>query len=141
MGNFKIIADHCKRAHYGTWTQDAIDECLNLMEELSHEELFALRTSRWFKGNPMKHPLYERLVELLHKEHFDKVYEELEKLSSTDLLVRFKELKANNCKKNALEILLSKYDDMSEEEQKKVKPVLVKNGLMNDDDNKQLSEQ
>ena len=30
---------------------------------------------------------------------------------------------------------------MSEEEQKKVKPVLVKNGLMNDDDNKQLSEQ
>ena len=79
MGNFKIIADHCKRAHYGTWTQDAIDECLNLMEELSHEELFALRTSRWFKGNPMKHPLYERLVELLHKEHFDKVYEELEK--------------------------------------------------------------
>ena len=33
------------------------------------------------------------------------------------------------------------YKSCSEEEQKKVKPVLVKNGLMNDDDNKQLSEQ
>jgi len=131
MDNYNIINVHCKKAHYGAWTQEAIEECIKLLPKLTHDELFALRTSRWFRDNPHKHPLYEMLVGLLHKEHFDNVFNELEKLDTLDLVARFKELKANSCKKKCLEILFARFRDMSENEQETVKPILVKNHFIN----------
>lgn len=134
MEQLNQILKQCKAAYHSGWTPEAIEECQSLLDELTHEELFTLRMSRWFRTSPQKHPLYERLVELLHKEHYDKVFEELEEMQTQDLLIRYKELKVSNCKKKALEILQSRYDEMTEEEQKKARPMLVRNGLLPKDE-------
>lgn len=133
MKKLNQIQSKFKIAHYGAWTPEDIEECKNLLEELTHEDLFTLRMSKWFKANAKENPLYERVVELLHKDHFTKVFEELETMSTTDLLTRYKELKAPNCKLKIQEIFLTRYDKMSDDEQKKVKPILVKCGLMEED--------
>ena len=133
MEKLNQILSKFKIAHYGAWTPEDIEECKNLLEELTHEDLFTLRMSKWFKANAKENPLYERVVELLHKDHFTKVFEELETMSTTELLTRYKELKAPNCKQKIQEIFLARYDEMSDDEQKKVKPILVKCGLMEED--------
>lgn len=130
MDKIKFILSQCKIGHYGKWTPEAIDQCKNVMAKLSHEELFQLRTSKWFRNNASSHPLYYTLVESLNKEHFEKVFKELEILSTSDLLIRYRNLKANNCKIRILEILNERLSAMSEDEVKIVKPLLIRKGII-----------
>lgn len=128
MENLRRIKELCKKAHYGMLTPEAIEEGKALLKVLNHQELLDLRMSRYFATGASSHPLYETLVELLHQEQYEKMFEEFNMLSTTDLYARYKKLKAANCKEKILRIFLSRYENMSEEEQKLVDPLLHKNG-------------
>lgn len=124
MENLRKIKELCKKAHYGVWTPEAIEEGKTLLKELDHQELLNLRMSRYFTTGASSHPLYETLIALLHQEKLGEMFKELERLSTPDLVSRYRELKAENCRQKILNLLKDRYDTMTDEEQKMVDPIL-----------------
>lgn len=47
MTNYEYILTECRRAHYGAWSEKAIDACIGRLNGLTREELLRLLTSRW----------------------------------------------------------------------------------------------
>lgn len=130
MDNLSFILAQCKKGHYGTWTEESLAECKRRMEELSHEELFTLRMSKWFQTGAEKHPLYETLYLQLHKDHIEKSFAQLEASSTPDLLARYKEVKVKQSKMKILDLLNQRYDSMSDDDtKKKVENLLIRSGL------------
>ena len=47
MTNYEYILSVCKQAHYGAWSEKAIEACIQRLEGLTRDELVRLLTSRW----------------------------------------------------------------------------------------------
>ena len=47
MTNYEYILCECKKAHYGVWSEKAVNECIQRLDGLTRDELVRLLTSRW----------------------------------------------------------------------------------------------
>ncbi len=47
MTNYEYILSECKQAHYGAWSEKAVEACIQRLRGLTREELVRLLTSRW----------------------------------------------------------------------------------------------
>lgn len=47
MTNYEYILSECKQAHYGTWSEKAVNACIGRLNGLTRNELLRLLTSRW----------------------------------------------------------------------------------------------
>lgn len=47
MTNYEYILSECKKAHYGVWSEKAVNECIQRLHVLTRDELVRLLTSRW----------------------------------------------------------------------------------------------
>lgn len=47
MTNYEYILSECKEAHYGAWSENAVNECIQRLNGLTRDELVRLLTSRW----------------------------------------------------------------------------------------------
>lgn len=47
MTNYEYILSECKKAHYGVWSEKAVNECIQRLDGLTRDELVRLLTSRW----------------------------------------------------------------------------------------------
>ncbi len=50
MTNYEYILSECKKAHYGVWSEKAVDECIQRLRGLTRDELLRLLTSRWLSS-------------------------------------------------------------------------------------------
>lgn len=51
MTNYEYILGECKQAHYGNWSEKAIEACIQRLGGLTRDELVRLLTSRWLSPN------------------------------------------------------------------------------------------
>lgn len=128
MTNIETIYQKCKAAYYRGWNDEDIEACKELLPKLSLEHLRMLNQSRWMNK---KSPLYPTLFSLLYKEQLEGVVKRLNEMTNEELLAELKETKSSYKKEQIPLILCQRYDDMSEEERKKVFSLLVRKGLIN----------
>lgn len=127
MTDIETIYQKCKVAYYRGWNDEDIEACKELLPKLSLEHLRMLNQSRWMNK---KSPLYPTLFSLLYKEQLEGVVKKLNEMTNEELLVELKGTRSSYKKELIPQILYQRYDDMSDEERKKVFSVLVLKGLI-----------
>lgn len=127
MTDIETIYQKCKAAYYRGWNDEDIEACKELLPKLSLEHLRMLNQSRWMNK---KSPLYPTLFSLLYKEQLEGVVKKLNEMTNEELLVELKGTRSSYKKELIPQILCQRYDDMSDEERKKVFSVLVLKGLI-----------
>ena len=88
------------------------------------------------KGNA----LYPTLFELFYKDELKNVLKKLNEMKTTDLIQELKETKSSYKKEKIPEILFDRYDSMDEEERKDVFKILLRKGLVDKDNTKQVED-
>lgn len=127
MTDIETIYQKCKAAYYRGWNDEDIETCKELLPKLSLEHLRMLNQSRWMNK---KSPLYPTLFSLLYKDQLESVVKKLNEMTNEELLAELKETKSSYKKEQIPQILCQRYDDMSDEERKKVFSLLVRKGLI-----------
>lgn len=127
MTDIETIYQKCKAAYYRGWNDDDLDACKELLPKLSLEHLRMLNQSRWMSK---KSPLYPALFSLLYKEQLEGVVKKLNEMTNEELLAELRTTKSSYKKEQIPQILYLRYDDMSDEERKKVFSLLVRKGLI-----------
>ena len=51
MTNYEYILQQARKAHYSGWDDAELRKCVEMLEGLSREQLFALYSSRWIVNN------------------------------------------------------------------------------------------
>lgn len=127
LDKIEFVISNLKIAHYKGWEEGKLEECKNLLQELSLEELRCIRHSRWMKeGNA----LYPALFELLYKTELQEVLRKLNAMTVKELIAELRETKSSYKKDKIPEILLERYDSMDESERKAAFKILLKRGLV-----------
>ena len=112
-----------------------MEECKELLASMSKEELRTIMHSKWMdKGNA----LYPTLFELFFKDELKNVVKKMNEMKTPDLIQELKETKSYYKKEKIPEILLDRYDSMDDEERKDVFKILLRKGLVDKDNNKQV---
>ena len=117
--------------------EDKLEECKKLLADMSKEELRTIMHSKWMdKGNA----LYPTLFELFFKDELKNVVIKLNEMKTLDLIQELKETKSSYKKEKIPEILLNRYESMDDVERKDVFKILLRKGLVDKDNNKQIEE-
>lgn len=114
-------------AHYKGWEEADLEDCIQRLPNLTHEELFHLRRSRWMSEN---NSLYPKLFELLYKDKLDVLVNSLNRMSTEELIAEVKGCRNGYKKDKITQILSDRYDSMSEEERKSAYHLLLKRNLL-----------
>ena len=135
MTDINIILTNLKIFHYKPWEEDKLEECKELLASMSKEELRTIMHAKWMdKGNA----LYPTLFELFFKDELKNVVKKMNEMKTPDLIQELKETKSYYKKEKIPEILLDRYDSMDDEERKDVFKILLRKGLVDKDNNKQV---
>lgn len=135
MTDINIILTNLKIFYYKPWEEDKLEECKELLASMSKEELRTIMHSKWMdKGNA----LYPTLFELFFKDELKNVVKKMNEMKTPDLIQELKETKSYYKKEKIPEILLDRYDSMDDEERKDVFKILLRKGLVDKDNNKQV---
>ncbi len=136
MTDIIFIISHLKTFHYKPWEEDKLEDCKKLLAGMSKEELRTIMHSKWMdKGNA----LYPTLFELFFKDELKNVIKKMNEMKTSDLIQELKETKSSYKKEKIPEILLERYDSMDEDERKDVFKILLRKGVVDKDNNKQVN--
>ena len=93
MTDFEYIIKQCRKAHYSNWTDEELRKCVDMLIGLTHEELFALYTSKWLRGDNV---MREEVFKCMYMDKIGKREERIKNLSTDELLEEFKDKKSGN---------------------------------------------
>ena len=116
MNNYAYIVNECKKAFYGKWEKQAIEDCVSRLHTLSREELTNLLTSRWLDK---KDKVRVEIVKVLFKEQMEE-HERLIATSTIDELGEMLIKKGGNNVKWARIELKKRYKEASSDDQEKI---------------------
>lgn len=127
MNKLEFVISTLKAAHYKGWEEETLEECKNMLPDMTLEELRSIRHSRWMnEGNA----LYPALFELLYKTELQEVVRKLNAMTTAELIAELRETKSSYKKDKIPELLLERYDSMEEQERKSAFKILLKKGLV-----------
>lgn len=93
MTDYEYIYQQTKKAHYSKWNDEELRKCVDMLNGLTHEQLFSLYTSKWLNGNKvMRDELFKRLF----ADKVGKREERIRNLPIDDLIEEFKDKKSGN---------------------------------------------
>ena len=93
MTNFEYIIKQAKFFHYKGWEEGELKKCLDMLDELSREELVSLHTCKWIRnGNVLK----ERIFKILFMDQLGKREERIKEASTNELINEFEERQTGN---------------------------------------------
>lgn len=93
MTNFEYIIKQAKFFHYKGWEKGELKNCLDMLDELSREELVSLHTCKWIRnGNVLK----ERIFKILFMDQLGKREERIKEASTNELINEFEERQTGN---------------------------------------------
>lgn len=117
MEELEFVLQSIKTYRYKAWDEAKLDECKMLVKSMSKETLRKIIRSRWMdKSNA----LYPTLFELYYHDELADVLNKLKDTETKDLIKELKSTCSSFKKEKIHEILLDRYEDMSEEERKSV---------------------
>lgn len=107
-----------------------MEECKNMLQDMTLEELRSIRHSRWMNE---RNALYPALFELLYKTELQEVVRKLNAMTTAELIAELRETKSSYKKDKIPELLLERYDSMEEQERKSAFKILLKKGLVSNE--------
>ena len=93
MKDYDYIIQQCKVAHFSRWNDAELRKCVEMLPNLSRQELTALYFSKWVKEDRV---FRESVFNILFKDKVGKREERIKKLPIDELIVEFHDKKSGN---------------------------------------------
>ena len=93
MSDYEYILKQARKFHYSKWTDEELRKCVDMLPNLSREELTALITSKWTRDAKT---LKESIFNILFKDQIGKREERIKNLDTDALIEEFKDKKSGN---------------------------------------------
>ena len=93
MTDYEYILQQAKRFHYTKWDDEELRKCVDLLPNLSRQELTTLTLNKWTREAKI---LRESIFNILYKEQIGKREERIKNLETKDLIEEFKDRKSGN---------------------------------------------
>ena len=93
MTDYEYILQQARRAHYSGWDDAELRKCVDMLTGLTHEQLFALYTSKWLKDEKQ---LKDEVFRKLFAEQLGKREERIRNLSTEELIEEFRDKGSGN---------------------------------------------
>ena len=93
MSDYEYILKQARKSHYSKWTDEELRKCVDLLPNLSREELTTLIMSKWTRDAKI---LRESIFNILFKDQIGKREERIKNLDTDALIEEFKDKKSGN---------------------------------------------
>ena len=93
MSDYEYILKQARKFHYSKWTDEELRKCVDMLLNLSREELTALTMNKWTREAKV---LRESIFNILFKEQIGKREERIKGLDIDALIEEFKDKKNGN---------------------------------------------
>lgn len=93
MTDYEYILKQARKFHYSKWTDEELRKCVDMLPNLSREELSSLYRSRWLKEDKT---FRETLFNTLFKDQIGKRETRIKELDTAALIEEFQDKKSGN---------------------------------------------
>ena len=93
MSDCEYILKQARKFHYSKWTDEELRKCVDMLLNLSREELTALTMNKWTREAKV---LRESIFNILFKDQIGKREERIKNLDTDALIEEFKDKKSGN---------------------------------------------
>lgn len=93
MTDYEYIFKQAKLSHYKGWDDTELRKCVDMLPNLSQEELKALFTCKWIKGTKtLKHEIFK----ILYMDRLGEREERFKEMSTNELINEFEDKSSGN---------------------------------------------
>ena len=93
MTDYEYILQQAKKAHYSGWNDAELRKCVDMLTGLTHEQLFALFTSKWLKDEKtLKNEVFRNMF----LDKIGKREERIKNMPTEELIAAFREKEKGN---------------------------------------------
>ena len=125
MTDYEYIYKQAKKYYYTIWPEDELRKCVDMLQNLEHDELVALQSCRWIK-KVMKEEIYK----ILYMDRIGEREERFKDMSTNELINEFEEKSCGN-RSLIRQELRHRYKKGFEDDKIKIAAVF-KNGTLGD---------
>ncbi len=93
MTDYEYILKQARKFHYSKWTDDELRKCVDMLPNLSRQELFSLYRSKWTAENKS---IKEAIFNTLFKNQIGKRESRIKEMDTASLIEEFKDKKSGN---------------------------------------------
>ena len=93
MTDYEYILKQARKFHYSKWDDAELRKCVDMLPNLSREELTALTMNKWTREAKI---LRESIFNILFKEQIGKREERIKNLETDALIAEFQDRKSGN---------------------------------------------
>ena len=93
MTDYEYILQQAKLFHYKGWEETELRKCVNILQDLSRQELVALYRSKWISDGKI---IKQTIFNILFKDQVGKREERIKNLPIDELIEEFKDKKSGN---------------------------------------------
>lgn len=93
MTDYEYILKQARKFHYSKWDDAELRKCVDMLPNLSREELTALTINKWTREAKI---LRESIFNILFKEQIGKREERIKNLETDALIAEFQDRKSGN---------------------------------------------
>ena len=93
MTDYEYILQQAKKFHFTGWNDEELRKCVDMLPNLSRQELINLTLNRWTKEAKV---LRESIFNILYKDKIGKREERIKNLETNALIAEFKDKKSGN---------------------------------------------
>ena len=93
MTDYEYILKQARKFHYSKWTDVELRKCVDMLPNLTRQELTALTMNKWTREAKI---LRENIFNILFKEQIGKREERIKSMETKDLIAEFQDRKSGN---------------------------------------------
>ena len=93
MTDYEYILQQARKFHYSKWTDEELRKCVDMLPNLSRQELTALSFNKWTKEATV---LRESIFNILFKDQIGKHEEKIRNMETKELIAEFQNKKNGN---------------------------------------------
>ena len=93
MTDYEYILQQARKLHYSKWTDEDLRKCVDMLPNLSRQELTALSLNKWTKEATI---LRESIFNILFKDQIGKREEKIRNMETKELIAEFQNKKNGN---------------------------------------------
>lgn len=93
MTDYEYILRQARKFHYSEWTDEELRKCVDMLPNLSRQELTALTLNKWTKEAAV---LRESIFNILFKDQIGKREEKIRNMETKELIAEFQNKKNGN---------------------------------------------
>ena len=93
MTDYEYILQQARKFHYSEWTDEELRKCVDMLPNLSRQELTALTLNKWTKEAAV---LRESIFNILFKDQIGKREEKIKNMETKEMIAEFQDSKSGN---------------------------------------------